>query len=167
MSDAATLLPEFDQEMATTRRVLERVPDEKLDWRPHERSNTIGWNASHLAEIPGWVENTLQEPFFDAHPPGEPPYRTEILASRDEVLRTFDANVSVARKALAAVTDEKLAEMWAFREQGRTIFEMTRGETFRTFIISHMIHHRAILTVSFRLNDIPVPAVYGPSGDES
>jgi uncharacterized damage-inducible protein DinB len=164
---AEMILPEFDQEMATTLRVLERVPSELLDWRPHSKSNTIGWNANHLAEIPGWVENVLTEPSFDINPPGGPVFATPTHASREAILAEFDRNVAQARAAIMSFKDEAIDEIWSFLDNGQTLFAMPRGVVMRTFILSHIIHHRAILSVYYRLNDIPVPAIYGPSADEA
>lgn len=166
MSYADMTLPEFDHEMATTRKVLERVPEDKMDWKPHPKSNTIGWNANHLAEIPGWVQNILHEPFFDMNPSGDAPYKTPDMKNRKEILDFFDANVAEAKKAIVKLKDESLHESWALKDQGTTLIEMPRVIAFRTWVISHIIHHRAILTVYYRLNDVPIPAIYGPSADE-
>lgn len=164
---AEMILPEFDQEMATTRRMLERVPNDLLDWRPHVKSNTIGWNANHLAEIPGWVENVLTEASVDMNPPGGPAFQTPSLSSRDEILAEFDRNVAQARAAIENFKDESINEPWSLMDNGQTLFTMTRGAVMRMFVLSHLIHHRAILSVYYRLNDIPVPAIYGPSADEA
>ena len=166
MTIAASILPEFDQEMAATRKTLERVPDDKLDWKAHPKSNSIGWLAGHLAEIPGWVEGTLTQDSWDFSPPGAPPYRTPVAASREEALEIFDKNVAAARRAIEATNDEAFMKPWSLLYQGNTIFTMPRIAVIRSFILNHIIHHRAIMTVYLRLNDIPVPALYGPSGDE-
>ena len=161
------VLPEFDQEMATTRRVLERLPNELLDWRPHAKSNTIGWNANHLAEIPGWVANVLTEASFDMNPPGGHAFATPTHSSREAILAEFDHNVAQARAAIVNFNDKAINEIWSFLDNGQPLFSMPRGVVMRTFILSHTIHHRAIISVYYRLNDIPVPAIYGPSGDEA
>jgi uncharacterized damage-inducible protein DinB len=166
MRYAELILPEFDQEMANTRKVLERVPDDKLDWKAHPKSNTIGWNASHLAEIPGWVEGTLSQPSWDIAPPGEEPYRTTVLRSTREILDVFDRNVAAARKALEAVQDEAMGESWSLLYGGKALLTMPRSAVIRGFVINHAIHHRAHVCVYLRLNDIPVPGMYGPSADE-
>jgi uncharacterized damage-inducible protein DinB len=160
-------VPEFDEEIAGTRKVLERVPDDKLDWRAHPKSNTIGWNANHLAEIPGWVEGTLTELSWDMAPVGGERYQSPKLDSRHAILELFDRNVAVARKAIAAVRDEDLDIMWSLLQGGQTLLTMPRSAVIRSFVINHLIHHRAVLCVYLRLNDIPVPGLYGPSGDES
>jgi uncharacterized damage-inducible protein DinB len=166
MSYADTILPEFDQEMAGARKVLERVPEDKLDWRAHPKSNTIGWNANHLAEIPGWVAGTLQQTSWDINPPGGPRYQSPNLTTRQAILDLFDQNVAAARKAIAAVKDEDMGQMWSLLSAGEPLITMPRAAVIRSFVLNHLIHHRAILCVYLRLNDIPVPGLYGPSGDE-
>lgn len=165
MTFAETILPEFDQEMASTRKVLERLPDEKLDWRPHPKSNTIGWNANHLAEIPGWVEGTMASLTWDFAPVGGERYQSPSLTSRQAILALFDRNVASARKAIAAGSDEDFAQPWSLLEAGKLILTMPRSAVMRSFVLHHVIHHRAILCVYLRLNDVPVPGMYGPSGD--
>ena len=166
MSYAETILPEFDQEMANTRKVLERVPEHKLDWRAHPKSNTIGWNANHLAEIPGWVEGTLTQSSWDSAPPGEESYQSPELTTRQGILELFDRNVAAARKALAAVSDEEMGKMWSLLQAGKPILTMPRAAVIRSFVLNHLIHHRAHLCVYLRLNDIAIPGLYGPSADE-
>jgi uncharacterized damage-inducible protein DinB len=166
MSYSETILPEFEQETANARKVLERVPEDKLDWRAHPKSNTIGWNANHLAEIPGWVEGTLTMPSWDVAPPGGQRYQSPKLTTRQEILDLFDRNVAAARKAIAAVKDEDVAQPWSLLQGGKPFFTMPRANVIRSFVLNHLIHHRAILCVYLRLNDIPVPGMYGPTGDE-
>lgn len=167
MSYAQSILPEFDQEMASTRKVLERVPDDKLDWRPHPKSNTIGWNANHLAELPGWAVVTFEGAEWDFAPAGGPRYQSPKLTSRQAIVDLFDKNVAAARKAIESATDEQMAQSWTLLAGGKPIFTMPRSAVMRSFVLNHMIHHRATLCVYLRLNDIPVPGMYGPSGDES
>jgi uncharacterized damage-inducible protein DinB len=166
MSFAESILPEFDHEMANTRRALERVPEDKLDWRPHVKSNTLGWVASHLAEIPGLTENVLTEPSFDVRPTGGKDVRTLVLKTHREILDTFDRNVAAARQVIAAFPDARMAEPWSLLEGGTPIITLPRGVVLRQFVLSHIIHHRAALCVYLRLNDVPVPGMFGPSGDE-
>ena len=166
MSYADTTLPEFDQEMAKTRKVLERVPEDKLEWKAHPKSNTIGWVANHLAEIPGWVAGTITMPSWDIAPPGGKPYQSPKLATRQAILEIFDANVAKAREAIAAAKDDEMRKDWSLLHAGQPIFTMPRAAVIRGFVLNHTIHHRAILCVYLRLNDIPVPGMYGPSGDE-
>ena len=161
MTYAEMILPEFDEEMANTRKVLERVPDDKLDWRPHPKSNTIGWNANHLADIPAWVEGTFTQTSYAAEG-----YQSPTLTSRSEILDLFDRNVAAGRRAIAAVKDEDIGAPWSLLLGGQPILTMPRFMVMRSFVLNHLVHHRAILCVYLRLNDIPVPGLYGPSGDE-
>jgi uncharacterized damage-inducible protein DinB len=167
MSLSQSLLPEFDHEMANTRKVLERIPEDKLGWKVHEKSNTIGWVGMHLADIPAWVEVCLNQDSVDVNPPGGEHHRTVTPSSRQEILDAFDKNVAAARAALAATTDEQFAKSWSLLSGGTVVFTQPRGAVMRSFVLNHNIHHRAHLCVYLRLNDIPVPALFGPSGDES
>jgi uncharacterized damage-inducible protein DinB len=166
MTIAESLLPEFDMEMAGTRKVLDRIEDDKIDWKAHEKSNTIGWVASHLAEIVGWVESTLTRDTWDIHPEGGEPYRTTPLTTRQAVLDSFDANVHAARERIASTSDEEFAKSWSLLNGGQALITMPKLGVIRTWVLNHSIHHRAHLCVYLRLNDLPVPAIYGPSGDE-
>lgn len=166
MSLGQSLLPEFDHEMANTRKVLERVPADKLDWRAHEKSNTMGWVASHLADIPGWVEIVLTRDCLDVAPPGGEPYRTQVARSREEILDRFDRNVAQARAAISAAADGEFLKSWCLLSGGQPVFRMPRTAVLRSFILNHSIHHRAHLCVYLRLNNVAVPALYGPSADE-
>lgn len=163
---AEAILPEFDQEMASTRKVLERIPDDKLEWKAHPKSHTIGWNANHLAEMPGWVEGTLSETSFDVAPVEGKPYRTPTLQSRQEILELFDRNVAAARRAIESVSDDAVNVSWSLLQGGKPLLTMPRSAVIRSFVINHSIHHRAHVCVYLRLNDVPVPGMYGPSGDE-
>jgi uncharacterized damage-inducible protein DinB len=166
MSYAKALLPEFDQEMANTRKVLERLPDDKFNWKPHPKSNTIGWNANHVADIPNWLVMVISRPSLDIAPPDGPKYDFPTVASRKAILDVFDRNVSAARKAITEVKDEVMDQPWTLLQAGQEIFTMPRSAMVRGFVLNHLIHHRAHLCVYLRLNDIPVPGMYGPSGDE-
>lgn len=166
MTYAETLLPEFDQEMANTRKVLERLPDDKLEWQAHPKSHTIGWNANHVADMPNWMVAVLSTPSLDIAPVGGEPYALPRLTSGKEILEHFDRNVAAARKALAEAKDEEVGQPWTLLQGGNPIFTMPRSAMIRSYILNHIIHHRAHLCVYLRLNDIPVPGMYGPSGDE-
>jgi uncharacterized damage-inducible protein DinB len=166
MNISETLLPEFDQEMANTRKTLERVPFDKLDWKPHSKSFTFGALAAHIATMPGWASITMEQDAFDYAPPGGEPYQTPTLASNKELLDTFDEGVAKVRSALAAASDDKFQAPWSLLAGGKTLFTMPRIVVVRSFVMNHTIHHRAQLGVYLRLNDISVPAVYGPSADE-
>jgi uncharacterized damage-inducible protein DinB len=166
MSYAEALLPEFDQEMAKTRKVLERIPDDKLDWQAHPKSHTIGWNANHVADIPNWLVMVMTETSLDIAPAGGQPYALPKLGSRQEILELFDRNVAAARKALTEVKDADVGLPWTLARAGQPIFTMPRTAVIRSMVLNHLMHHRAHLCVYLRLNDIPVPGMYGPSGDE-
>ncbi len=166
MSIAEAILPEFEQEMAGTRKTLERIPDNKLDWKAHPKSNTIGWVGAHLVEIPGWVEGTLTQDSWDINPVGGEPYQSPKLTSRQQMLDMFDENVAAARKAIAATQDGAFMKQWSLLSGGKPIITMPRIGVIRAFVINHTIHHRAHLCVYLRLNDISVPGLYGPSADE-
>jgi uncharacterized damage-inducible protein DinB len=160
------LLAEFDQEMANTRKSLERVPYDRAEWRPHPKSSTLGRLATHLAEIPAWASTALEQDSLDLSPPGSAPHQPAFIGSHREVLDLFDKNVAAARAALVAVSDESLGKPWSLLSGGKTIFTLPRLAVFRSFVLNHTIHHRGQLGVYLRLNDVPVPALYGPSADE-
>jgi uncharacterized damage-inducible protein DinB len=162
----AALLPEFDQEMANTRKVLERVPDDRLDWRPHPKSSTMGALATHLATLPAWTVEAFNRDTLDIKPDGKDYVPPQEARSTGELLSRFDAAVAAGRAALAAATDIGMCEQWSLLSAGTRILTLPRAAVLRSFILSHSIHHRAQLTVYLRLNDIPVPALYGPSADE-
>ncbi|HUI57517.1 MAG TPA: DinB family protein [Bryobacteraceae bacterium] len=165
ISDA--LLPEFDQEMANTRKTLDRVPEDKFGWRPHPKSFTMISLATHIANMVGWTVDTIAKDSFDIAPPGAPPYKEELAGSRKELLDKFDKGVTAARAAIAGASDQHLMASWSLLSGGQPIFTMPRIACVRSMIMNHVIHHRAQLGVYLRLNDIPVPATYGPSADES
>jgi uncharacterized damage-inducible protein DinB len=160
------LLPEFDHEMANTRKTLERVPEDKFAWKPHEKSMAMGRLAQHLAEIPGWIVETLDKDALDIAPPGAPPYQPPPVNSRKDVLDMFDQKVAAGRAALAKASDEHLMKPWSLLHGGHTVLTMPRIGVLRSFVMSHTIHHRAQLGVYLRLNNVPVPSIYGPSADE-
>lgn len=166
MSMSESLLPEFDHEMANTRKTLERVPDDRLDWKPHEKSYALRELATHLATIPSWAQPTIEQDALDLSPPGAPPFRAVPVRSRQEALETFDKNVMAARAAIAGASDELLLKPWTLLSGGQTIFTMARIAVLRGFVMNHIIHHRAQLGIYLRLNDVPVPSIYGPSADE-
>ena len=166
MGLSEAMLPEFDQEMASTRKTLERVPESKLAWRPHEKSMTMGRLATHVAEIPNWAILTIEKDFLDIAPPGAPPYQPQQVKSQKEVLEMFEKNVLAAQAAIAGATDQHLLKTWTLLFGGKTVFTLPRISVLRSSVMNHLIHHRAQLGVYLRLNDVPVPAIYGPSADE-
>lgn len=157
----ALLLPEFDAEMATTRRFLERVPADKVDWKPHAKSFSLGSLAVHLAQLPTWAAPTMTAPEIDLDPNDKAP----AFVSVEELLARFDRNVAEARAAIAAAEDSAYDEPWSLKVAGRTFFTRPKGRVLRDFVMSHNVHHRAQLGVYFRLLDIPVPGAYGPTAD--
>ena len=160
MSIGQSMIPEFDQEMATTRRVLERVPSEKNTWKPHEKSFSIGHLAQLVARMPGWIPLTVNHGKLDLSQAS--PYSYETT---NALLEDFDRNVREARDALSNVTDEQMHQPWALTMGERNLMTLPRGVVLRQNI-NHLVHHRAQLTVYLRLLDIPVPSVYGPTADE-
>ena len=161
-----TILPEFDHEMANTRKTLERVPDDKFDWKPHPKSTAMGGLATHLANIPTWAIHAISRESFDLAPPGGPPLRVEPAASTAEVLERFDKAVAAAREAISSASNDELMKPWSLLSGGNTIMTLPRVAVLRGFVMNHTIHHRAQLGVYLRLNDVPVPSIYGPSADE-
>jgi uncharacterized damage-inducible protein DinB len=166
MKISESLLPEFDQEMANTRKVLERVPAAKFSWKPHPKSSEFGALAAHIANMPDWAGLTMQNDSFDYAPPGAPPYETPKFSSTEQLLAAFDKSVAQARTALAAADDNTFLAPWTLMAGGKPMMTMPRVAVIRSFVMNHTVHHRAQLGVYLRLNDIPVPALYGPSADE-
>jgi uncharacterized damage-inducible protein DinB len=162
MTISEMLLPEFDQEMANTRKILERVPEDKVGYKPHEKSMALGRLASHTAELPSWVAFTIQKELLELQA-GQQPYSAK---SRKELLEKFDENVTEARQQIAGATDEDLQKTWTMKFDGQTVLSMPRAAVLRSVIMNHMIHHRAQLGVYLRLNEIEIPGMYGPSADE-
>ena len=167
MSIAQSLLPEFDQEMASTRKVLERIPTEKWNWKPHEKSGTLGWLAAHVGTVPGWYTMTLQTENLDYAPVDGPQYEPPIIENAQQLLATFDRESKEARVALSKASDADFGVNWTLLAGGKEIFTMPRIACLRSMVMNHMIHHRAQLTVYLRLLNVPVPGLYGPSADES
>lgn len=160
MTAPAIPLKEFDQEMATTRRLLERVPGDRATWKPHEKSFALGHLAQLVAWMPGWITRTLREPHIDLASGSRYSFEpTETL------LAEFDRNVREAREALAEVTGAALDEPWSLKQGEQVLLTSPRGETVRSHL-NHLIHHRGQLTVYVRLVDVPVPSIYGPTADE-
>jgi uncharacterized damage-inducible protein DinB len=165
MATSTELLPEFDLEMAAARRTLERIPEDKLAWKPHEKSMTLGRLAGHVAELPGMGVRIIQTDGFDVanRPPG---YKPTVAESQKHVLEIFDKNVADARAAFAGSSDEHWAGNWKISAGERKIYDGPRSGAVRRMMMNHLIHHRAQLGVYLRLNGMPVPSVYGPSADE-
>jgi uncharacterized damage-inducible protein DinB len=160
MSIAETLLPEFDQEMASTRRVLERVPSDKPDWKPHPKSFSMAHLAQLLSWMPGWIANAIKETTLDLTAFGG--YSNQ---KTPDLLAAFDKNVTEARAAIAASKDADYAVVWSLKRGPAVLMSMPRAAVVRQ-TISHLSHHRGQMTVYLRLCDIPVPPIYGPTADE-
>ena len=156
------ILAEYDHEMAATRKLLERIPDDKLTWKPHDKSRTLGALGVHIAGLPNWGELILDR--FSVDLIDVPPASGEA-ESRATILARFDEARARTRKLLDK-TDAELAAMWSLKREGQEIFSLPKSAAFRTFVLSHVVHHRGQLSVYLRLNEIPVPALYGPSADE-
>ena len=157
------LLPEFDQEMATTRRLLERVPDDKFDWKPHEKSGTMGWLAGHVATLGRLASAAVGTDSIDFATAPQPPKAN----NRAELLTVFDKISSEARKAIASASDAHLMKSWSLQLNGKTLMSLPRAAVLRGFFLNHLIHHRGQLSVYLRLNNVPLPSIYGPSADEN
>ena len=166
MGISKSLLPEFDHEMGTTRTVLSRVPDGKFGWKPHQKSWAMGGLATHVANIPTWAVRAMTLTELDLAPGGKPVAPMEPAKSQEELLKTFDENIKQARAAIAGASDEALFTPWSLLHGGNSILTLPRIAVLRSFVMSHLIHHRGQLSVYLRLNDIPVPSIYGPSADE-
>jgi len=166
MTIGQMMLGEFDQEMQNTRKILERCPDEKWNWKPHEKSGTVGWLASHVATMLSWLPTTLNTEELDYAPVGGPAYQPPKIENRKGLLAEFDKNAAEARAALSGVSDAEMMKGWKLLAGGKEIFTMPRAACIRGMVLNHLIHHRAQLTVYFRLIGVPVPGLYGPSADE-
>ena len=162
MAISQALLPEFDEEMKNTRKILERVPDGKFDYRPHPKSMLLGHLATHVAQFPSWAKDTLEHEAFDIPPDFKPP----LAASRAELLEMFDSGVAAARKKIESASDADWHKIWSLKVAGKTLFQMPRVAVIRGMEMNHMIHHRAQLGVYLRMNEIALPGMYGPSADE-
>lgn len=163
MAIADGLLAEFDHEMSTTRKLLERVPEQQLAWKPHEKSMSLAGLATHIATVPMWGAEALNRSEVDI---GGNPQVPAAVTGREQLLSTFDQNVANTRAALVGKTDAELMAAWSLKRNGQTLFSMPKVAVWRSFVMSHLIHHRGQLSVYLRLQNVPVPAIYGPSADE-
>jgi uncharacterized damage-inducible protein DinB len=157
-----TILPEFDQEMTNTRKMLECVPDGKFEYKPHQKSMTLGALATHVALLPAWTTTLLDSEVLDL----APDFKPEYAGTRAELLERFDKGVADARARLASATDEDWKKAWTFKFGGMTMFSNPRTVVMRGVILNHLIHHRAQLGVYLRMLDVAIPGMYGPSADE-
>jgi uncharacterized damage-inducible protein DinB len=159
------LLPEYDHEMGTTRRLLERVPDADLGWKPHDKSFSLGRLASHIANIPRWIDLTCDAPVLDLATLPEDAREKDPKAIAG-VLKAFDDNVKKGRQTIEAQTDAMMMAQWTMKQGDHEVLTMPRVSVLRSFIMNHLIHHRGQLSVYLRLRNVPIPAIYGPSADE-
>ncbi|HEY2462081.1 MAG TPA: DinB family protein [Candidatus Acidoferrum sp.] len=166
MTMGQSMLPEFDEEMKNTRKALERVPDDKFGWKPHEKSGTLGWLAGHVGTVPEWITMTLKTEVFDYAPVSGPTYEPPKITNRAELLAAFDKAAAEARTALSNASDEDFSTTWTLLGGGQKIFAMPRAACIRGMCLNHLYHHRGQLTVYLRLLGVPVPGLYGPSADE-
>ncbi|HET8648996.1 MAG TPA: DinB family protein [Gemmatimonadales bacterium] len=158
----AELIQELEQETPATRRLLERVPDKALDWSPHPKSTTLGALANHIAMLPRGIVEIAKQDTFDVTQPGPRPRP----ASAAELLTTLDESVAFARAELSAMTQEDMERPWRLMFGEKELLKITRGALLRTILLNHWYHHRGQLTVYLRENNVPLPAIYGPSADE-
>lgn len=162
------ILSEFDHEMATTRKVLERVPEGKPEFKPHDRSMPLDRLAGHVAELAGWAKETMLQDSIEVGK-GEIEEATGgalKMTSRKQLLEEFDKRAAAGRAAIAAASDEAFMKPWSLIARGKTVFTLPKIAVLRGFVMNHMIHHRGQLSVYLRLNNVPVPSIYGPSADE-
>ncbi len=162
MSLIDAMLAEFDHEMTLTRKLLERVPAGMFDWKPHPKSMSLGQLAQHVATIPLWGDMTLSRTELDLAVTDRPP----VATTATELLAGFDQHVAGARAALVKSADAELMAPWTLKSGGHTIFSMPKTVVWRSFVLSHLIHHRGQLSVYLRMHDVPIPSIYGPSADE-
>jgi uncharacterized damage-inducible protein DinB len=167
MTLGAGMIPEMDQEFANTRRVLERVPESRFAWRPHAKSYTMGALATHVATLPSWGPYTMDRDELDVAPVGQPPMRAEEVRTTAELVARFDTHAAAARASIGGASDDRMLGPWTLLAGGNKVFTMPRIAVLRSFVMNHLIHHRAQLGVYLRLCDVPVPALYGPTADES
>jgi uncharacterized damage-inducible protein DinB len=167
MTISERLLPEFEHEMANTRKILERIPEDQLGWKPHEKSMSLGRLAGHTAEMARWATYTVKVDVLDLSSGVDGDIQGHVMTSRHDTLGKFDNWLTEAKAALAATPDEAYPQTWKLVSHGQTFLEMPRGVVLRSVVMNHMIHHRGQLSVYLRLLGVAVPGLYGPSADES
>lgn len=163
MSVAETILAELELEGVATRKVLERMPDDKFQWTPHKKSMTIQKLASHVADIPGWVPMTVEQDELDVTKVTQPP----AMETAADLVAHFDMQMAAAKKTLQGTSDDTLKANWKLVMGDQVLVDLPKGECLRRWVLNHIVHHRAQLTVYLRLNDVAVPACYGSSADEN
>jgi uncharacterized damage-inducible protein DinB len=166
MRIAELLTPEFDNEIAVTRRVLERVPDDRGEWKPHPKSFPMGHLAQLVARLPGWVPMVLDQTELDIAPPSGRKFPWYSFEKTATLLAEFERNAALGRASIAGASDEAFEVPWTFKRAGTAMFTMSRYQALRSTVLNHLVHHRAQLGVYLRLVDVPVPEMYGPTADE-
>ncbi len=160
MTIAKLYLPEFDRENVRTRRILAALPANLYDWQPHEKLHTLGWNANHIVDIFAWIPSIINESEFDMNPVDGPAMEISNLADPSELLARFDSFVADARPMLESVSDETLAEPWSLKSAGQVYFTISKEECVRTWVLNHVVHHRAILSVGMRMAGVELVPAY-------
>jgi uncharacterized damage-inducible protein DinB len=160
------LLGELEHEVGATRRLLERLPEDKFDWKPADKSMTLGRLATHLAELPTWGVHAITMDELDINPPGGEPYQPTQLGSVSEILELFDSNIAKLRETIQSTSDEEFKKPWTLKNAGEEVFTQPKIGVLRGMVMNHTIHHRGQLTVFLRLNGVLLPGTYGPSADE-
>ncbi len=162
MNISDSLLPEFDIEMENTRKVLAQVPEDKFAWKPHEKSFTLQKLAVHVATLPAWLTTTMKTEYLDV----KAPFPQFPITNRKDILDLFEMSAAEARKTLTGASNEDFGKPWSLKSGEAVVFTMPKVAVIRSFMMNHLIHHRAQLGVYLRLNDVTVPGMYGPSADE-
>src|SRR5688572_7808615 len=166
MRIAEFLVREFDHEAASTRKVLDRVPEQHVEWAPHPKSKSLGELANHIAGLPVWAVRIMQSPEYAFMAPGAPTPGIRPWESKSALMAKFDQHVAEARGLIEPASDQQIMEKWSLKRGGEVVFTLPRMAAIRSMVLSHTIHHRGQLTVYLRLKDVPVPGVYGPTADE-
>lgn len=166
MKRIESLIMQYDQIAKNARKTIERVPDDKFGWKPHEKSSSMGDLAAHIANLQTWINMSLDVDEFDMNPVNGESIKSPKVTNQKELIELFDKSFESAKKCLENTPDEKLDDNWSLMNQGQVLFTMPKISVVHNFVLHHLIHHNAQLGVYLRLNDIPVPALYGPSADE-
>lgn len=164
MTTSQLFLAELEKESASTKKMLERVPADKFDWQPHEKSFSMGKLATHIAEIPGWTELMITSNELDF---GNMKYTPPVVNTSKDLMKVFEENLSKAKEQLAKAEESKYDDNWTMRHGEQIYFTMSKRDVVRTWVMNHVVHHRAQLGVYLRLLDLPVPGMYGPSADDN
>jgi uncharacterized damage-inducible protein DinB len=159
-------LEQLEREAKATRKSVERVPEGRNDWKPHEKSMTLGYLAALVATMPGWAEFMINRDQLDLNDPSAEEFKTKAVESRAELLKKFEDGIARARKSLEETTEEHLLKPWRFAMGGQLLYEAPRYVALNESLFCHLAHHRGQLTVYLRLIGVSVPAIYGPSADE-